>query len=57
MAFERGEVLEVLRPILVDGELMQAGDLIEVPASDARQLRARKVAATPAPKSAKQKAA
>lgn len=38
MAFERGEVLELLRTIMVDGEMMRAGSLVEVSPRDARDL-------------------
>lgn len=56
MAFERGEVLEVISPFMVDGEMVVAGDLIEVPARDARELKARKKAREPQEKAAKRTA-
>ncbi|WP_157694967.1 hypothetical protein [Caballeronia fortuita] len=53
MAFERGEILEVISPFMVDGEMVLAGDLIEVPTRDAADLKARKKARTPQDKGAK----
>lgn len=53
MAFERGEVVEILRPVWVDGELMQAGDMLELSAAEARDFKARRIARTPAEKGAK----
>lgn len=53
MAFERGEVLEVISPFMVDGDMVLAGDMIEVPSRDAAELKARKKARTPSEKAAK----
>ncbi|WP_322009231.1 hypothetical protein [Paraburkholderia sp. J12] len=53
MAFERGEVVEFLRPVWVGGELMAKGDLVELPEREARDLKARRIAREPAEKGAR----
>ncbi|KVR28634.1 hypothetical protein WL61_23240 [Burkholderia ubonensis] len=47
MAFERSVVVELTRPVFVDGEMMEAGDLVEMPASEARAMKVRKQARDP----------
>ncbi|WP_296652872.1 hypothetical protein [Paraburkholderia sp.] len=46
MAFERSEVVEILRPVWVGGELMETGDRLELPEREARDLKACKAART-----------
>lgn len=57
MAFEKGVVLEVISPFLVDGDMVMKGDMIEVPARDAKDLVARRKAQEPAGKGAKARTA
>jgi hypothetical protein len=44
VAFERGEVLEVVKPFFVDGEMVMPGDRVEVLRADALSLKARRLA-------------
>lgn len=53
VAFEKGILLEVVSPFWIDGEMVLAGDLIEVPTRDARDLQARKKTKTPDEKTLK----
>ncbi|HDR9259623.1 TPA: hypothetical protein QDB21_005645 [Burkholderia vietnamiensis] len=53
MAFERGVVVELTRPVFVDGEMMEAGDLIELPEREARDMKARKQAREPQERAAR----
>jgi hypothetical protein len=41
VAFERGEVLEVLKPFFVDGEMVMPGDRVELLRADAMHLKSR----------------
>jgi hypothetical protein len=53
MALVTGVVVEMLRPIWVDGELIEKGELIEMSERDARDLKARRIAQEPQERAAK----
>jgi hypothetical protein len=44
VAFERGEVLKVVKPFFVDGEMVMPGDRVELLRADALSLKARRMA-------------